>query len=130
MPVNPSGMQTSAGMDALSAGFGSGTQAGAAAGAPVRAASTAVATRIAKAERMTGAGIIIRAMGDLSRRQFGTTLIATLPFATVLRAHRSATVVGVITSAFSDLPRVTGRDNVDEIVRAVRGLDVSHVELA
>ena len=39
-------------------------------------------------------------------------------------------VVGVSTSSFRDLPRVTGRDNVDDVIRALQAAGATHVELA
>jgi sugar phosphate isomerase/epimerase len=36
----------------------------------------------------------------------------------------------VSTSSFRDLPRVTGRDNVDEVIRALKAARATHVELA
>jgi len=39
-------------------------------------------------------------------------------------------VLGVTTSSFRDLPRVTGRDNLDGVIAAVRAAGASHIELA
>ena len=38
--------------------------------------------------------------------------------------------LGVSTSSFRDLPRVTGRDNVDDVIRALQAVGATHVELA
>ena len=75
-------------------------------------------------------------MAALSRREFGGVLMAGLPFAAVMRPVRlSAAPVGdvplwVTTSSFRDLPRVPGRDNLDEVIRALQAVRVSHLELA
>ena len=39
-------------------------------------------------------------------------------------------VLGVSTSSFRDLPRVTGRDNVDDVIRALKAVGATHIELA
>jgi hypothetical protein len=39
-------------------------------------------------------------------------------------------VVGVTTSSFRELPRVTGRDNVEDVIAAARAVRAAHVELA
>ena len=38
--------------------------------------------------------------------------------------------IGVSTSSFRDLPRVPGRDNLDEVIRALQAVRATHVELA
>ena len=73
-------------------------------------------------------------MRSLSRREFGKIVIAGAPLAmsarpaTLAAAGRRVTL-GVSTSSFHDLPRVTGRDNVDDIVRALQAVGATHVEL-
>jgi sugar phosphate isomerase/epimerase len=63
----------------------------------------------------------------LSRRDFGKTALAALP---VLKAWSAAPVrVGVSTYSFRDLLRTPGKDNVDDIVKAVRQLGVHEIEL-
>ena len=42
----------------------------------------------------------------------------------------SQVTVGVSTSSFRDLRRVTGRDNVDDVVRALQAAGATHIELA
>jgi hypothetical protein len=71
-------------------------------------------------------------MAVLSRREFGGVLIAGLPFAIAMRPELvgGETVVGVSTSSFRDLPRVPGRDNLDEVIRALQAVGATHVELA
>jgi len=72
-------------------------------------------------------------MAVLSRREFGGVLIAGLPFAAVVRPLGLATgdvTVWVSTSSFRDLPRVPGRDNLDEVIRAVKATGATHAELA
>ncbi len=74
-------------------------------------------------------------MTALSRREFGRIVIASASFAplagsigsTALAAGR--VTLGVSTSSFRDLPRVTGRDNVDAVVRALQAVGASHIEL-
>jgi sugar phosphate isomerase/epimerase len=72
-------------------------------------------------------------MAVLSRREFGGVLIAGLPFAAVMRPLGLAAgdvTVWVSTSSFRDLPRVPGRDNLDEVIRAVKAVGATHIELA
>jgi sugar phosphate isomerase/epimerase len=72
-------------------------------------------------------------MSMLSRREFGSALAAGLPLAAAVRPLRlpgSRVVVGVSTSSFRDLHRVTGRDNVDDLLRALQGVRATHIELA
>lgn len=75
----------------------------------------------------------MRPMAVLSRREFGGVVMAGLPLAALMRpAGLSAAdaPIGVSTSSFSDLPRVTGRDNLDDVLRALRAVRATHVELA
>jgi hypothetical protein len=75
----------------------------------------------------------MRLMAVLSRREFGGALMAGLPLAALLRpAELSAgeAAIGVSTSSFRDLPRVTGRDNLDEVIRALQAIRATYVELA
>jgi sugar phosphate isomerase/epimerase len=75
----------------------------------------------------------MRLMAVLSRREFGGALIAGLPFAALMRPiglTAAELAIGVSTSSFRDLPRVTGRDNIDDVVRALQAVSTSHVELA
>jgi sugar phosphate isomerase/epimerase len=72
-------------------------------------------------------------MAVLSRREFGGVVIAGLPFAAIMRsAARFAgdVPIWVSTSSFRDLPRVPGRDNLDEVIRALQAVGATHVELA
>ncbi len=69
----------------------------------------------------------------LSRREFGSVLVACLPVAAAARSlgfARSRLTIGVCTSSFRDLPRVPGRDNVDEVIRALEVVHATHIELA
>jgi hypothetical protein len=71
-------------------------------------------------------------MAVLSRREFGGA-IAALPLAAVMgpaRPSASETPLWVSTSSFRDLPRVPGRDNLDEVMRALQAVRATHVELA
>jgi sugar phosphate isomerase/epimerase len=72
-------------------------------------------------------------MTILSRRDFGRALVAGVPLAAVIGSARlsaAQATIGVRTSSFRDLPRVTGRDNVDEVIRALQAVRATHVELA
>jgi sugar phosphate isomerase/epimerase len=72
-------------------------------------------------------------MAPLSRREFGGALIAGLPLAAVLRSTGLSAAelpIGVSTSSFRDLPRVTGRDNLDDVMKALKAVRATHVELA
>ncbi len=73
-------------------------------------------------------------MTALSRREFGKVVLAGAPLAGLagsthlLAAERLQ--LGVTTDSFRELPRVEGRDNVDDILRAVQAVGASYVELA
>src|SRR6476646_18239 len=58
-------------------------------------------------------------MRALSRRDFGKAVVAGMPLVSVLRRTAllaaSDVIFGVCTSSFRELPRVTGRDNIDDI---------------
>lgn len=72
-------------------------------------------------------------MPALSRREFGGVLIAGLPLAAALRPmslSASEVPLWVTTSSFRDLPRVEGRDNLDDLIRALQAAGATHVELA
>jgi hypothetical protein len=72
-------------------------------------------------------------MAILSRREFGSAIAAGLPLAAAFRPLRrteSSAVVGVTTASFRDLPRVTGRDNLDDVLRGVHAVGATHIELA
>lgn len=72
-------------------------------------------------------------MAVLSRRAFGGVLLAGLPCAAVFRSvalSAAESAVWVSTSSFRDLPRVAGRDNLDGVIRALRAVGATHVELA
>lgn len=71
-------------------------------------------------------------MPVLSRREFGGALIAGLPLAAILGSTRLSAAdltVGVSTTSFRDLARVTGRDNLDDVIRALQAVRATHVEL-
>jgi hypothetical protein len=71
-------------------------------------------------------------MAVLSRREFGGVLVAGLPLAAVLgsvRVSAAGVPIGVSTSSFRDLPRVPGRDNLDEVIRALQAVRATDVEL-
>jgi sugar phosphate isomerase/epimerase len=71
-------------------------------------------------------------MAVLSRRAFGG-VIAGVPLAAAMGSARlfaAELPVGVSTASFRDLPRVTGRDNLDDVMRALKAARATHVELA
>jgi sugar phosphate isomerase/epimerase len=71
-------------------------------------------------------------MAVFSRREFGG-VIAGVPLAAAMGSARlfaSEVPVGIATASFRDLPRVTGRDNLDDVVRALHAVRAAHVELA
>ena len=68
-----------------------------------------------------------------SRREFGSVLVAGLPLMAGMGPvplSVADAAIGVATSSFRDLPRVPGRDNLDEVIRALRAVGVTQVELA
>src|SRR5262245_38673500 len=74
-------------------------------------------------------------MTALSRREFGRVVMAGVPAAALLRAGHvlafdSALTIGVSTASFNDLPHLPGRDNVDDVIRALKAVRATHVELA
>jgi hypothetical protein len=73
-------------------------------------------------------------MTALSRREFGRMVVAGVPAVAALGptrlAARGRVVIGVSTASFRDLPRVSGRDNVDDVIRALLAVRASHLELA
>jgi sugar phosphate isomerase/epimerase len=70
----------------------------------------------------------------LSRREFGKAVVAGVPFTAAIAATRvyasEPLRIGVSTSSFRDLPRAMGRDNVDEVIRALKSARVTDIELA
>jgi len=76
-------------------------------------------------------------MKTLSRREFGR-LVSAVPLAGAVTAigridgieALAPIALGVSTSSFRDLPRVTGLDNLDAVLDAVRAVSVSDIELA
>lgn len=75
----------------------------------------------------------MRLMAVLSRREFGGVLVAGLPFAAMAGSIRLAAAevpIWVSTSSFRELPRVPGRDNLDDVIRALQAVRATHVELA
>jgi sugar phosphate isomerase/epimerase len=64
----------------------------------------------------------------LSRRKFGALTLAGLPL--TLRASQGGVPPGVATASFRDLPRTPGIDNVDAIIRAVKAVGASEIDLA
>jgi len=69
----------------------------------------------------------------ISRRAFGQALMAAVPLRWVTAAPRAATApawIGVTTAAFHDLPRVTGRANVEDVIGALQAIGATHAELS
>jgi hypothetical protein len=70
----------------------------------------------------------------LSRREFGRVVGAGVPLATLLSSAQldaTGTVrLGVSTSSFRDFPRVTDRDNMDDVIAALQASRITLVELA
>src|SRR5215831_3911038 len=65
----------------------------------------------------------------LSRRDLGKIAIAALPG--MLRGAAGSSVrVGASTESFHDFPRKPGRDNVDEVIAALRTAGVTEIDLA
>ena len=72
-------------------------------------------------------------MGAFSRRDFGRVVAGTplLALAGSLRIGATGSVaLGVTTSSFRDLPRVTNRDNIDDLIRALKAIEVTRIELS
>jgi sugar phosphate isomerase/epimerase len=73
-------------------------------------------------------------MTAISRREFGRLVIASAPLAAAMRptdlTASPAGAFGVTTSSFRDLVRVEGRDSVDEVIRTVRTIGATRIELA
>src|SRR5215467_16394949 len=71
-------------------------------------------------------------MSTLSRREF-VAAAAGVPLAAVagsIRLRATDVPIGVTTASFRSLPRVEGRGNLEDIIRAVKTVRASHVELA
>jgi sugar phosphate isomerase/epimerase len=73
-------------------------------------------------------------MTAFSRREFGRLVAAGVPFVAVAGSRNIAALspvaLGVSTFSFRDLPRVQGSDNVDDVIRALKAVRATHVELA
>jgi sugar phosphate isomerase/epimerase len=73
-------------------------------------------------------------MPGISRRDFGTIVLATGPLAVVVRPvalwATPPLTLGVTTSSFRGLPRVPGTSNVDDVLHALKTVGATHVELA
>ena len=69
-----------------------------------------------------------------SRRDFGKMALAAAPLSTAFGATRLDSVVsgvrlGTITYSFRDLPRTPGKDNIDDIIKAVTACGIGEIEL-
>jgi hypothetical protein len=69
-------------------------------------------------------------MTDVSRRAFGKAILAGVPLAAAFRAYAAQVRVGVSTFSFRDFPRVTGRDNVDDVIRGLHAVGATAIELS
>jgi len=69
----------------------------------------------------------------LSRREFGRFALAGAPLSTAFGARIDSTSHGVrlgtITYSFRDLPRTPGRDNVDDLIKALTACGIGEIEL-
>ena len=72
-----------------------------------------------------------RALFQFVRRgEFGGVLITGLPCAAAMgsvRLSAADVAIGVSTASFRDLPRVPGRDNLDDVIRALQAVGAAHV---
>lgn len=70
----------------------------------------------------------------VSRRDFGKMALAGLPLSAACRAAASSVVngveLGVATYSFRDLVRTPGRDNVDDLIKALQFAGVQEIELS
>ena len=69
-------------------------------------------------------------MTDVSRRAFAKAILAGVPLAASFRTYAAQVRVGISTFSFRDFPRVTGRDNVDDVLRALKTVGATDVELS
>lgn len=72
-------------------------------------------------------------MSAFSRRDFGRVVAGAplMALAGSLRVGAAGSVgLGVTTSSFRDLPRVTSRDNIDDLIRALKAIEVTHIDLS
>ena len=70
-------------------------------------------------------------MRGISRREFGTLVFAGVPFGVARKARPpGGLTIGVTSASFREFPRAEGRDNIDDILAALRAIGASHVELA
>jgi sugar phosphate isomerase/epimerase len=71
-------------------------------------------------------------MAVISRRDFAATIVAGVPLAAAMRTARAAgrVTVGVTTSSFRELARVTGKDNIGDVIRSLGTVGARHIELA
>jgi sugar phosphate isomerase/epimerase len=71
-------------------------------------------------------------MTAFTRREFGRMVVAGVPlaWASTRAAAAGRLVIGVTTDSFRELPRVEGRDNVDDVLQAVRHVGATHIDLA
>jgi sugar phosphate isomerase/epimerase len=68
----------------------------------------------------------------ISRRDLGKAALAGIPLSAAWSADTTANTVrlGLSTASYRDLLRTPGRDNVDDIVRAVKAAGVTEIELS
>ena len=71
-------------------------------------------------------------MTSFTRREFGRMVGASVPlaWASARAAAAERLTIGVTTDSFRDLPRIEGRDNVDDVLQAVRAVGATHIDLA
>jgi sugar phosphate isomerase/epimerase len=74
-------------------------------------------------------------MARMSRREFGAITIGAAPLAGAalhdgLFAAAGPLTIGITTTSFRDLPRVTGKDNLDDVLKAVEKIGVPEIDLS
>src|SRR5437762_292634 len=73
-------------------------------------------------------------MTAFSRREFGKIVIAGVPLAAGFASSRVAAAgqvpFGVTTTSFRELARIQGRDNVDDVIRALGAVGATRVDLS
>lgn len=71
-------------------------------------------------------------MTAFTRREFGRMVGAGVPlaWASARAAAAGRLTIGVTTDSFRELPRIEGRDNVDDVLQAVRAVGATCIDLA
>jgi sugar phosphate isomerase/epimerase len=73
-------------------------------------------------------------MTVLSRRDFGRVVVAGIPVAALTGVRRLSAAgpiaLGITTDSLRELPRTEGRDNIDDVIKAVRAIGATRIELS